>query len=120
MIGRMRSRGAGLTGILTAAGGLALLAWLVAQLGAVAIWAGVRQVGWGLVPIVVIAGLRFLARAAAWRLCLDEPRRLRLVDAFAAVVCGDTIGNITPLGPLVGEPTKAALVRRHIALGPAA
>jgi lysylphosphatidylglycerol synthase-like protein len=120
MIGRMRSRGAGLTGILTAAGGLALLGWLVHRLGAAQIWAGVRQVGWGLVPIVIVAGLRFLARASAWRLCLDDPRRLRLRDALSAVICGDMIGNLTPLGPLVGEPAKAALVRRHIALGPAA
>jgi hypothetical protein len=120
MIARMRSRGAGLTGILTAAGGLALLAWIVYRLGPAAIWAGVRQVGWGLVPIVIAGGLRFLARAEAWRLCLDDPSRLRLPDAFTAVVCGDMLGNVTPLGPLVGEPAKAALVRRHIALGPAA
>ena len=34
-------------------------------------------------------------------------------------MCGDTIGNITPLGPLVGEPAKAAFVRGRVALGPA-
>jgi hypothetical protein len=42
-----------------------------------------------------------------------------LRDAFAAVVCGDAIGNLTPLGPLVGEPAKAAFVRGRIALAPA-
>ena len=119
MIGRMFRRHAGLTGILTAAGGLVLLAWLIRRLGAEQIWAGFRQVGWGLVPIVIVAGLRFFARAVAWRLCLDAPRTLRVRDAFTAVVCGDMIGNLTPLGPIVGEPAKAALVRRHIALGPA-
>ena len=35
-------------------------------------------------------------------------------------MCGDAIGNVTPLGPLVGEPAKAAFVRGRIPLGPAA
>ena len=71
------------------------------------------------VLIVAFGGLRFLLRAAAWRLCLDPPHRLRLRDAFAAVICGDAIGNLTPLGPLVGEPAKAAFVRGRVALTPA-
>jgi hypothetical protein len=107
------------TGVLTAAGGLALLVWVVVRVGVGEIAADVRQVGWGLVLIVAFGGLRFLLRAVAWRLCLDPPHRLRLKDAFAAVVCGDAIGNLTPLGPLVGEPAKAAFVRGRVALGPA-
>lgn len=107
------------TGILTAAAGLALLAWIVEYVGVAQVVADFRQVGWGIIAIVAIGGLRFLMRAVAWRLCLDPPHRLRLADAFAAVVCGDTIGNITPLGPLVGEPAKAAFVRGRVALGPA-
>jgi hypothetical protein len=107
------------TGLLTAAGGLALLVWVVQRVGVAAIAANVRQVGWGLTAIVAIGGLRFLLRAVAWRLCLDPPHTLRLRDAFAAVICGDAIGNLTPLGPLVGEPAKAAFVRGRVALAPA-
>ena len=112
-------RGVSITGILTAGGGLALLVWVVWKVGIAEIAADVRQVGWGLVAIVALGGLRFLLRAAAWRLCLDPPHHLRLRDAFAAVVCGDAIGNLTPLGPLVGEPAKAAFVRGRVALAPA-
>ena len=108
-----------LTGILTAAGGLALLVWVVHQVGVRQLEADVRQVGWGLSAIVALGGLRFVARAIAWRLCLDPPHRLPLADAFAAVVCGDALGNLTPLGPLVGEPAKAAFVRDRVALAPA-
>ena len=107
------------TGILTAVGGLALLAWVVWKAGPADIAAYVRQVGWGLVVIIAFGGLRFLLRAVAWRLCLDPPHHLGLKDAFAAVICGDAIGNLTPLGPLVGEPAKAAFVRGRVALTPA-
>jgi hypothetical protein len=108
-----------LTGLITAAGGMALLAWVVTYVGVAQIAADFRQVGWGLVAIIAIGGVRFLMRAVAWRLCLDPPHRLTLTDAFSAVVCGDTIGNLTPLGPLVGEPAKAAFVRGRVALAPA-
>lgn len=107
------------TGVITAAGGLALLVWVVVRVGVAEITADVRQVGWGLALIVGLGGFRFLLRAAAWRLCLDPPHRLHLRDAFAAVICGDAIGNLTPLGPLVGEPAKAAFVRGRVALTPA-
>ena len=112
-------RGVSVTGVLTAVGGLALLAWVVRAVGVAEIVADVRQVGWGLAIVVILGGLRFLLRAAAWRLCLDPPHTLRLRDAFAAVICGDAIGNLTPLGPLVGEPAKAAFVRGRVALTPA-
>jgi len=107
------------TGLITAAAGLALLAWVVEYVGVAQIASDFRQVGWGLIAIIAIGGLRFLMRALAWRLCLEPPHRLALSDAFSAVICGDTIGNLTPLGPLVGEPAKAAFVRGRVALGPA-
>jgi hypothetical protein len=108
-----------LSGLITGLVGLALLAWMVSSVGVSEIVADVRRVGWTLIAIVAIGGLRFLLRAAAWRMCLDAPHTLSLGDAFAAVVCGDTIGNLTPLGPLVGEPAKVAFVRGRVALGPA-
>ena len=108
------------TGILTAIAGLALLAWVVSRVGYAEIAADLGQVGWGLIAIIAIGGGRFLLRAVAWRLCVDAPHRLRLVDAFAAAVCGDALGNLTPLGPIVGEPAKAAFVRRRVPLGIAA
>ena len=108
-----------LTGVAFAAGGLVLLVWVVMRVGVAEIAADVGRVGWGLAVIIAIGGLRFLLRATAWRLCLDPPHQLRLRDAFAAVICGDAIGNLTPLGPLVGEPAKAAFVRSRVALTPA-
>ena len=102
-----------------ALGGAALFAWLVYRVGPREIWASFRQIGWGLAGIVAIGGLRFAVRAQAWRLCLEPPATLRFLDAAAAVVSGDALGNVTPLGPIVGEPAKAAFVRGRTSLGPA-
>jgi len=107
------------SGVLTALAGLALLVAVVWRVGVTEIAADVRAVGWWLLLVIAIGGLRFLLRAVAWRLCLDPPHTLPLGTAFSAVICGDTIGNLTPLGPLVGEPAKVALVRGRVPLGPA-
>jgi Lysylphosphatidylglycerol synthase TM region len=103
--------------MLTTALGIGLFLWLMWIAGPRKIWQGVTQVGWGLAIIIVIAGVRFAARAVAWIRCLEPPHTLRLADAFMAVVSGDALGNATPLGPLVGEPAKVAFVRRRVPLG---
>jgi hypothetical protein len=76
-------------------------------------------VGWGFVAIVAIAAARILARAVAWRLCLDrrDARALRTRDAFAAGLCAEAVGSLTPLGLLASEPAKAAWVRDTIPFG---
>lgn len=104
-------------GLLTAAAGLALFAWLVWSVGPGEIWAAFQKVGWGIAAVVALGGLRFASRAAAWALCVEPPHRLGLGDAFMAVVCGDALGNLTPLGPIVGEPAKVACVRRQVPIG---
>jgi hypothetical protein len=106
-----------LAGTLTTVAGIALFLWLVWNAGPQAIWRGLGQVGWGIVAIFGIGGLRFAARAAAWIRCLEPPHTLRLSAAFTAVVSGDALGNATPLGPLVGEPAKVAFVRTRVPLG---
>jgi hypothetical protein len=112
----MRTRRATLAALAVTAAGVALFAWLVYRAGLDQIWAGLRAVGWGLAIIIAIAGGRFALRALAWSLCLEPPHRLRWTTAFGAVIAGDTLGNATPLGPIVGEPAKAALVREQIPL----
>jgi Lysylphosphatidylglycerol synthase TM region len=106
-------------GVLTAAAGTILFIWLVRSVGAGAVWTGFQKIGWGLIWIFILGGLRFATRAAAWALCIEPPHQLPFTTAFAAVVCGDALGNITPLGPLVGEPAKIACVRGRVAIAPA-
>lgn len=113
------ARRATLTAVVTAAAGIVLFAWLVSRIGASEVWAGFVQIGWGLILIVLLGGLRFAARAFAWSAAMEPPHRLGFKDAFTAVVCGDTLGNVVTLGPIVSEATKLACVRGRVPLGAA-
>jgi hypothetical protein len=106
-------------GLLTAIAGTGLFVWLVRTVGPGEIWTGFQKIGWGLAAIVGLGGLRFAVRAAAWVLCIEAPHRLPFGVAFNAVISGDALGNVTPFGPLVGEPAKVACVRGHVAIAPA-
>src|ERR1044072_8814391 len=103
-----------LTGV-TALGGLALFAYAVRSVGLSPISDGVRRVGWGLVPILALGGVRFMLRTEAWRRCMRPDARLPFAPAFAAFLAGDAIGSVTPFGLAASEPTKAFLSRRHLA-----
>jgi Lysylphosphatidylglycerol synthase TM region len=95
--------------------GVALFAYAVRRAGIGEIVEGIRRVGWGLVLILGLAGLRFVIRAECWRWCLPPAVRFPLPGALAAFLAGDAVGNVTPLGLLASEPTKVLLTRHHLA-----
>ena len=103
-------------GIVFAALGLALFVYFVRKAGVEQIWEYLRRLGAGFLIILALAGLRFVVRAWAWMLCFEAPHRLRFRDAFRAYLTGDALGNIVPLGIVVSEPAKAALVRDRVPL----
>jgi hypothetical protein len=107
-------RGATLLSILTSAGGLALLAWVVWRVGTADVLSGRRQVGWGFAVILALALARLAARARAWTLLLaGSGDRTPLARAMAATISGDAAGNVTPLSLLVSEPAKAMYLTRR-------
>jgi len=107
-----------LTGV-AALGGLALFAYAVRSVGLSSISDGIRRVGWGLVPILALGGLRFGLRAQAWRQCMRPAARLPFGATLAAFLAGDAVGSVTPLGLAASEPTKAFLSRHHLPTGDA-
>lgn len=106
--------------VAAALGGAILFGYAVRNVGWVDVAAGVRRVGWGLLPILGLAGLRFMLRAEAWRRCMPPSTRIRFPQALAAYLAGDAIGNVTPLGLIASEPTKVFLVRHRLATREAA
>ena len=107
------------SGALSVTAGIVVLAVFIWTFGPAQIWEGIRNVGWMFPVIIGLGGLRFLVRAWAWSLCAEPSHPLSIGHAFTAVLAGDAVGNATFLGPLVGEPTKAAFVRHHVPLQPA-
>ncbi len=104
-------------GVLAAVLGLALFVYAIRHVGVGAVADGIARLGWAFAAVVALGGLRFAARAAAWLRCLEPGHRLRLRHVFPAVVAGDGLGNLTPLGVVASEPAKAMLLRRREPLG---
>jgi lysylphosphatidylglycerol synthase-like protein len=109
-----RSRARAIAVVAAVAGGL-LFAWSLKTVGVATVVDDVSRLGFGFAAIVALGGVRHLVRAAAWRLCFDDPRELTLTTSVAAYVSGDAIGNVTPFGILASEPSKILVVRDRIA-----
>lgn len=110
-----------LLGLAAAVVGASLLVLTIVRVGWPEIVRGVSGVGWAFLPVVALGGLRFFARARSWCLCvagIGAPP-LPAARAFGAVLAGDAVGNLTPLGLLASEPAKVLLVRPVLATGPA-
>jgi hypothetical protein len=103
-------------GALAALFGAALFAYTLRQTSLAPIVVGMRSVGLGFLLILGLSGLRIVARAWAWSLCTEGPTPLRMRDTLPALVTGDALGNLTPLGLFVSEPTKAMFVRHRVPL----
>lgn len=96
--------------------GAILFAYTISRTSITPIVDGLRSVGWGFIVILALSGLRTLARATAWTLCSPGTHALRLRDTFPAFLTGEALGNVTPLGLFVSEPTKAVFVRHRVTL----
>ena len=83
------------------------------------VWDKLSEVGAGFGLILVISGARFAVRAFAWTQCFEPPHRLGFRAALRAFLIGDTAGNILPVGLVVSEPTKVAMVRDRVPLAAA-
>jgi hypothetical protein len=101
--------------LLGGAAGILLFVYAVRAVGTDDLADGIRRIGWGLVPVLALGGLRFVLRAQCWRLCMPAPARLPFAQAFAAFLAGDAAGNITPLGLAASEPAKVFLTRHRLA-----
>lgn len=116
----MTTRRRYVAGAAAALGGAVLFAFAIRDVGWFEVVAGIRRVGWGLLPVLALAGLRFVIRAEAWRRCMIPSARISLSQAWGAYLAGDALGNVTPLGLLASEPTKVFLIRHRLATRQAA
>ena len=100
-------------GLLAAGAGLALFFYFLQRAGVADVIEGVRRLGMAFGVVVLLGGVRFVIRGAAWIRCVDRPHRLTLPQVFQAVVAGDALGNLTPLSIIVSEPAKGVFLRHQ-------
>ena len=96
-------------------GGLAVVGYLIAQIGPGAIWSSFVTLGWRLplvltFPYVLAAALDSLA----WRILVPGSVPFWLI--FRARLAGEAVNLATPTMAVGGEPLKAYLLRPHVSL----
>lgn len=97
--------------------GIALFSYFVYSVGVNEIIANVERFGIvGFVCILAIFFVRICLRAWAWALSVYHPYYLRLRDTIPAVIIGEAMSSLMPLGILVSGTAKAVAVRRRVPL----
>ena len=97
--------------------GIVLFSYFVYSVGLRGIIAGVASIGFGgFLVIQLIYFLRIIFRAIAWRLSVSEPYKLGVKDTIPAVIIGEALSSIIPLGILVSGTAKAVAVRNRVPL----
>lgn len=96
----------------------ALLLWyVVRRVGVQSIFTALSRVGFGFFLVVALNGFRHVLRTISMRISVPaEHRRFSFMQAFAARLGGEAMSFLTFAGPLLGEPTKIALLRKRVPL----
>ena len=97
--------------------GLGLLIFVINRVGVQPLFDALLRIGFGLFIILGLSGLRHFLRTIAMRAAVPaEHRRISFRHAFAARLGGEAISFLTFTGPLLGEATKVALLRKRVPL----
>jgi putative ABC transport system permease protein len=97
--------------------GLGLLIYVINRVGVQPLFDALLRIGFGFFIIVGLSGLRHVLRTIAMRAAVPaEHRRITFRQAFAARLGGEAISFLTFTGPLLGEATKVALLRKRVPL----
>jgi len=97
--------------------GLALLIYVIHRVGLQPLFDALLRIGFGFFIILGLSGLRHFLRTISMRAAVPaEHRRISFRHAFAARLGGEAISFLTFTGPLLGEATKVALLRKRVPL----
>lgn len=97
--------------------GALLFVYLVLQTGIGNILRYLAMMGWGFGLVIALSALRNVTRAVSWYLAIDpQHRQVSFWTLMNVMLAGESIKYLTFTGPLLGEPAKAAMVRRDVPL----
>ncbi len=104
-------------GIILTLSGLGLFLYFIYSVGLHDILENVEKFGiFGFGVILLIYFMRIVARASAWRLSVYEPYSLTLRDTIPAVIIGEAMSSMIPLGILISGTSKAVAVKKKVPL----
>ncbi len=104
-------------GIILTFAGIGLFAYFVYSVGVGEIVNNISRFGVdGFAIILALYFLRICMRSAAWTLSVYEPYFLKLKDAIPAVIIGEAMSSMIPLGILISGTAKAVAVRKQVPL----
>lgn len=96
--------------------GFGLFFYVVQRIGLHTITEALGRVGWGFLPIIALNGTRHFLRAACIYLAVaPEHRTFKFRHALAARLGGEAVSVITFTGPVLGDLTKAVLLKKNTA-----
>jgi putative ABC transport system permease protein len=97
--------------------GLGLLIYVINRVGVQPLFDALLRIGFGFFVILGLSGIRHFLRTISMRAAVPpEHRRITFRQAFAARLGGEAISFLTFTGPLLGEATKVALLRKRVPL----
>ena len=94
---------------------LPLLIFVINRVGVQPLFDALLRIGVGFFVILGLSGLRHVLRTVSMRAAVPaEHRKITFRQAFAARLGGEAISFLTFTGPLLGEATKVALLRKRV------
>lgn len=105
-----------IAGFVLTALGLALFAFFIYSAGIGEIYNGISRLGYGFTAVLALYAVKISTRVYAWTLCVEKPYRLKFVDAYKAVMMGEALSAMIPLGILMSGTAKALSVRKQVPL----
>lgn len=106
-----------LLGVVMTIAGITLFGYFVYTVGFREILDNVDRFGFvGFAVILALYSCRIMLRAYAWKLSVYEPYYLKMKDTVPAVIIGEAMSSIIPLGILISGTAKAVAVRNRVPL----
>lgn len=91
--------------------GLSLLVYLVRRAGWNTLANDFRLLGWSLILILALSGIKYVIRSFAWAAAFFPEERQSWRELFGYRLAGEALNYLSVAGPLLGEPAKAAMLR---------
>jgi putative ABC transport system permease protein len=97
--------------------GLGLLVYVINRVGVQPVFDALGRIGFGFLILLAINGSRHVLRTLAMSASVPpEHRRFNFFQALSVRLGGEAISFLTFTGPLLGEATKVALLRKRVPL----